>query len=238
MAGNFSDRVTWVGGADALSPTLFRGYAMRTYSGHLRLSMGSAHAPSPQGETGAVHQQVHRRTPRLRPQHPERLGPAVEDAVVRHRQVEAVQLQGGSNQPLCLARRQMKHSPQRQDSGDGERGIGRPPLPVRSSTIQVATTSDLNHMVKLPRAHRLASSLAQLVIRCCCFELDGAERHSLCTATRVPLQDGGGALQLYPTRSQPVGDHRNKVTEASNALRQFSNEALSVVNQPNERTEI
>lgn len=257
MAGNFSDHVAWVDGADALSPSLFQGYAMRTYSAHLRLSMrfstsaaittllacrpsagkhrpsrlhnavpGStstcqpyprrslpAHAAAPsdeplmplslgrvgfrgcarrrdrgrlgttrrdvgvdvltvvgaaageerRGTTNQVEQETdlraivgisvgeHWRTPRLRPQLIERPGPAAEDVVVRHRQVEAEQLQTGGDQPLRPALRQMEHGPQRQDHGDGERGMGRPPLPVRNSAIQAASTSGVNHRSKVPQ---------------------------------------------------------------------------------------
>jgi hypothetical protein len=46
---------------------------------------------------------VHRRAPRLWTRHLQRRGPAAQGGVVRHREIEAEQLQDGAGQPLGLA---------------------------------------------------------------------------------------------------------------------------------------
>ena len=61
---------------------------------------------------------VYRRAPRLWTWHLQRVGPAAEGAVIRHRDIEAEQLQDGADQPLGLAQRQAKHGSQRQSRGD------------------------------------------------------------------------------------------------------------------------
>ena len=118
----------------------------------------------------AVHQQVHRRPPRLWTRHRQRLGPAAEGGVVRHREIETEQLQDGADQPLGLAQRQAEHGSQRQRRRDRQIGVeGYPPRAVRGSALQAAIASGVNHTVKLPRARKPASYSAQLVTRCRCF---------------------------------------------------------------------
>src|SRR3954471_5411135 len=90
----------------------------------------------------AVHQQVYRRAPRLWPRHLQRLGPAAEGAVVRHREIEAKQLQDGADQPLGLAQRQAEHRPQCQRRGDRQIGVA-------------GLTAPTGAWLSLPGLHRL-----------------------------------------------------------------------------------
>ena len=118
----------------------------------------------------AVHQQVHRRAPRLWSRHLQRLGPAAQGAVVRHREIEAEQLQDGADQPLGLAQRQAEHRSQGQRRRDRQIGVGGLPAPAGARlSRQAAIASGVNQTVRLPRARRPASYSAQLVTRCRCL---------------------------------------------------------------------
>ena len=80
-------------------------------------------------QPGAVHQQVHRRAPRLWSRYLQRLGPPAQGRVVRHGEIEAEQLEDGADQPLGLAQRQAEHglavsAPWR--SPDRSRRVARP----------------------------------------------------------------------------------------------------------------
>ncbi len=57
-------------------------------------------AGTTQPKASAVHQQVHRLAARLRSRHLQRLGPTAQGRMVRHREVEAEQLQNGADQAL------------------------------------------------------------------------------------------------------------------------------------------
>jgi hypothetical protein len=73
----------------------------------------------------AVHQQVHRRAPRLRSRHLQRLGAAAQGRVIRPREIETEQLQDRADQPFGLAQRQAEHRPQRQRCHDRQAGVAR-----------------------------------------------------------------------------------------------------------------
>ena len=85
---------------------------------------------------------MHRLAPRLWPRHLQRLGPAAEGAVVRHREIEAKQLQDRADQPLGLAQRQAEHRPQCQRRGDRQIGVA-------------GLTAPTGARLSLPGLHRL-----------------------------------------------------------------------------------
>ena len=82
-----------------------------------------------------------------------RLGSPAEGGEVRHRQVEAEQLEDRADQPLGLAQRQTEHSAQGQGCRDRQVRVVRagPPGVVRGAAFQAAMASSVNHTVKLPR---------------------------------------------------------------------------------------
>src|SRR3954467_7461856 len=112
----------------------------------------------------AVHQQVHRLAPRLWSWHPQRFSPAAQGGVVRHREIEAEQLQDRADQPLGLAKRQAEYGPQGQRRRDRQAGVARLTAPAGARLSSPGRNclrrepyrlSLANHAASLPIAWRL-----------------------------------------------------------------------------------
>ena len=122
-------------------------------------------AQATQLQPGTVNQEVDRPTGgaglRWKLQHP---GPPAEGREIRHRQVEAEQLEDRADQPLRLAQRQTEHCPQCQSSRDRQIGVVRLTT-RRGAAFQAAIASSVNHTVRLPRCRSASLYAAQFVTR-------------------------------------------------------------------------
>ncbi len=76
-------------------------------------------------QPGAVHQQVHGTGAWPRTNHIQRLGPAAQGGVVRHREIEAEQGDDGADQSFGLPQRQAEHRSQRQRRRNSQGRIAR-----------------------------------------------------------------------------------------------------------------
>ncbi len=108
-------------------------------------------------QAGAIHQQVHALAVPARswPWNLQRLGPAAQRGVVRHRQSEPKQADDGADQALCLTQGQMEDSLERQCGQDRQRRI--PGLPARGRARLRSPARDC--LVRKP--DRQTSALAQ-----------------------------------------------------------------------------
>ena len=91
----------------------------------------TSHSPGPQSFSPVLStSRCTGAAPRLGSRHLQRLGPAAQGAVVRHREIEIEQLQDGADQPLGLAQRQAEHGSQGQRRRDRQIGVGGLPAPA------------------------------------------------------------------------------------------------------------